>query len=119
MTVDEMPLKLMRLIAANPRVSQRELAGEFGVSLGKVNYCLRALVEKGFVRAVPLRSSRNRAGYRYLLTPDGYAQKALLTGRYLRIKMREYHSLRSEIEQLRREASGKGARPAPARGTQA
>ncbi|MBS0379629.1 MAG: MarR family EPS-associated transcriptional regulator [Proteobacteria bacterium] len=117
MSVDEMPLQLMRLIAANPRVSQRELAGEFGISLGKVNYCLRALVQQGYVRAVPLRNSRNRVAYRYLLTPDGVAQKALLTGRYLRIKMREYETLRSEIEQLRREASGRGARTTPARGT--
>ncbi len=112
-----MPLQLMRLIAANPRVSQRELAGEFGISLGKVNYCLRALVQQGYVRAVPLKNGRNRAAYRYLLTPEGVAQKALLTGRYLRIKMREYETLRSEIEQLRREASGRDARTTPARGT--
>lgn len=104
MLSDEMPLKLMRLIEANPKVSQRDVACEFGISLGKVNYCLRALVHKGWIKASRFKSSRNKVAYRYLLTARGIEQKALLTGRFLQIKMREYETLRGEIEQLRREA---------------
>jgi len=110
MPVDEMPLKLLRLIAANPRVSQRDVALEVGISLGKVNYCLRALVHEGYVRAVRFKNSRNKVAYRYLLTPRGFAHKAVLTARCLRSKMREYESLRSEIEELRRESGPRGSR---------
>jgi EPS-associated MarR family transcriptional regulator len=109
MPSDEMPLKLMRLIEANPKVSQRDVAYEFGISLGKVNYCLRALVHKGWIKAVRFKNSRNKVAYRYLLTPRGIEQKTLLTGRFLTIKMREYESLRAEIEELRRESEARGA----------
>jgi EPS-associated MarR family transcriptional regulator len=113
MPSDEMPLKLMRLIEANPKVSQRDVACEFGISLGKVNYCLRALVHKGWIKAVRFKNSRNKVAYRYLLTPRGIEQKTLLTGRFLKIKMREYESLRAEIEELRRETEARAAvRPA-------
>jgi EPS-associated MarR family transcriptional regulator len=109
MPSDEMPLKLMRLIEANPKVSQRDVAYEFGISLGKVNYCLHALVHKGWIKAVRFKNSRNKVAYRYLLTPRGIEQKTLLTGRFLKIKMREYESLRAEIEQLRRESEARSA----------
>ena len=101
---DEMRLKLMRLFEANPKASQRDVAHEFGISLGKVNYCLRALVEKGWIKAGRFRNSRNKIAYRYLLTPRGIEKKAALTLQFLHIKMQEYESLRTEIEQLRREA---------------
>ncbi len=104
MPSDEMPLKLMRLIEANPRISQRDVAGEFGISLGKVNYCLRALVHRGWIKAVRFKNSKNKVAYRYLLTPRGIEQRAYLTGRFLLIKMREYEALRAEIEQLQRES---------------
>ena len=107
MLSDEMRLKLMRLFEANPRASQRDVAREFGISLGKVNYCLRALVQRGWIKASRFRNSSNKVTYRYLLTPRGIEAKAALTVRFLRIKMQEYESLRSEIEQLRREASGR------------
>ena len=105
MLSDELRLKLMRLFEANPKASQRDVAREFGISLGKVNYCLQALVHKGWIKASRFRSSSNKVAYRYLLTPRGIEQKAALTVQFLRIKMREYSRLRAEIEQLRREAS--------------
>src|SRR6266478_7362467 len=102
MLSDEMRLKLMRLLEANPMVSQRDVAREFGISLGKVNYCVQALMQKGWIKASHFRNSRNKLAYRYLLTPRGIEEKAVLTVRFLRIKIREYETLRTEIEQLRR-----------------
>lgn len=108
--VDEIGLRLMRLLASNPRMSQRDVASAFGISVGKVNYCLKALAHKGWIKANRFKSSRNKAAYRYLLTARGIEQKALLTARFLRIKMREYENLRAEIEQLRREVAERAAR---------
>ena len=102
---DEMRLKLMRLLEANPGITQRDAASAFGISLGKVNYCLNALAEKGWIKICRFKRSRHKANYRYLLTPRGIEQKAALTARFLRIKLREYERLRTEIEQLRREAA--------------
>ena len=107
MLSDEMRLKLMRLFEANPKASQRDVAREFGISLGKVNYCLQALMQKGWIKASRFKNSRNKAAYRYLLTPRGIEEKAALTVRFLQIKMREYETLRAEIEQLRREAASR------------
>lgn len=103
MQSDEIGLQLMRLLEGNPRVSQREVAFRFGISLGKVNYCLNALVHKGWIKAGRFRNSRNKSAYRYLLTARGIEQKALLTAQFLRRKTHEYETLRAEIEQLRRE----------------
>jgi EPS-associated MarR family transcriptional regulator len=100
---DEIGLKVLRLLEANPEASQRDLASEFGFSLGKVNYCMRALVHKGWIKSNRFRNSDKKPAYRYLLTPRGIEQKAALTARFLRIKIREYERLRAEIEQLRRE----------------
>jgi EPS-associated MarR family transcriptional regulator len=110
MLSDEMRYKLMRLLEANPKLSQRDLAREFGISLGKVNYCLQALVQKGWIKASHFKNSQNKVAYRYLLTPRGIEEKASLTVQFLQIKMREYETLRTEIEQLRREV-GHGAPP--------
>lgn len=104
MLSDEMRYKLMRLLEANPQLSQRDVAREFGISLGKVNYCLQALIRKGWIKAIQFKNSHNKVAYRYLLTPRGIEQKASLTVQFLQIKMREYELLRSEIEQLRAEA---------------
>jgi EPS-associated MarR family transcriptional regulator len=101
---DEIHYRLMRLLDANPEISQRDAARELGVSLGKVNYCLRALVRKGWIKATNFKNSNNKAAYLYLLTPRGIDQKARLTVEYLRIKMHEYERLRVEIEQIRKEA---------------
>jgi|SRR5688500_3702086 EPS-associated MarR family transcriptional regulator len=108
MLTDEMRYKLMRLLEANPGMSQRELARELGISLGKTNYCLQALVRKGLVKATNFKNSHNKAAYMYLLTPRGVESKATLTMKYLQIKMREYEALRVEIEEVRREAQRYG-----------
>ena len=96
--------KLMRLLDANPGMSQREVAREMGISLGKVNYCLQALMRKGWIKATNFKNSQNKAAYMYLLTPRGLESKASLTLKYLKIKVLEYEALRVEIEEMRREA---------------
>ena len=104
MLSDEMRYKLLKLLDANPQLSQRDVARELGISLGKVNYCLRALVRKGWIKASRFTNSRNKAAYMYLLTPRGIEAKVRLTLLFLRIKLREYETLREEIEQIRRDA---------------
>lgn len=102
---DDTHYRLLRLVEANPELSQRDLARELGTSLGKINYCLNALIEKGWVKARNFRNSRNKLAYAYLLTPRGIEQKAKITVRFLRRKIAEYEALETEIEQLRREVS--------------
>ena len=102
--MDEIHLRLMKAIQANPQATQRELSETLGVSLGKANYCLRALVDKGWVKAQNFRANPHKLGYAYLLTPSGIDAKARLTVRFLRRKLDEYDILRTEIEELRREA---------------
>jgi EPS-associated MarR family transcriptional regulator len=100
--------KLMRLLEANPQMSQRDAARELGVSLGKINYCLRALVKKGWIKAASFKNSNNKAAYMYLLTPRGLEEKASLTVRFLQAKIKEYEALRAEIRQMQREAAADG-----------
>jgi len=95
--------KLLKLLEAQPQLSQRQLAQELGVSLGKVNFCLKALIEKGLLKATNFRNSKNKLAYMYLLTPNGIEEKASITLRFLKHKMQEYESLEAEIEELRRE----------------
>lgn len=101
--MDETSYRLLRLVEDRPDWSQRELAGELGISLGKVNYCLRALIEKGWVKARNFRDNRNKLVYAYLLTPRGLEQKAQITLNFIRRKMAEYEALGDEIAQLRRD----------------
>lgn len=95
---------LLKTLEKTPDLSQRVLAKRLGVSLGKVNFCLNALVEKGFLKVNNFRNSENKLAYAYLLTPQGVDQKARMTVEFLQIKLREYECLRSEIEELQREA---------------
>jgi EPS-associated MarR family transcriptional regulator len=104
MYTEEMGYKLMRLIEANPELSQRAVARELGVSLGKVNFCLKALVARGWLKATNFKNSNNKAAYMYLLTRRGIREKARLTVRFLSIKMGEYERLRVEIQEMRDEA---------------
>jgi EPS-associated MarR family transcriptional regulator len=108
--------KLMRLLEENPELSQRDLARELGISLGKVNYCVQALVRKGWIKAANFTNSQNKAAYMYLLTPGGVEQKAILAVQFLQVKMAEYEALRVEIKRMRREAKATqaGAREAAA-----
>ncbi len=100
---DETLFKVMRALEANPNTSQRELAESMGMSLGKANYCLKALLDKGLIKVRNFRNSRNKLAYAYLLTPKGVAAKTRLTGRFLKRKVAEYEALRREIEELRKE----------------
>lgn len=100
---DELSLRVLRALATNPELSQRQLAAELGVSLGGVNYALKALVERGFVKADNFRKSGNKVAYLYLLTPQGVAQKASLATAFLGRKLEEYEVLRQEIESLKSE----------------
>lgn len=88
-------------------MSQREIARELGISLGKVNYCLQALIEKGWIKTSNFKSNRNKASYIYLLTPRGIQEKARVTAEFLQIKIREYEALRAEIEQMKQDVDGR------------
>lgn len=103
MPPDELHMTILRRLQAEPQASQRELARETGVSLGKINYALRALIEKGWVKAGNFSRSPNKLAYVYLLTPSGLEAKARLTRHFLAHKMREYDRLRAEIEHLQQE----------------
>lgn len=99
--MEEIHLKVLKQIEQNPQITQRQLAKEMGISLGKANYCLKALLEKGWVKANNFKNSNNKKGYAYLLTPRGIEAKAKLTVSYLRRKVEEYEALRHEIAQLK------------------
>ncbi len=101
---EEAHFKVLRAVDANPSLNQRKLAKELGISLGKVLYCLQALLEKGSIRAQTCKNSNNKIAYTYLLTPQGIDQKAKLTLRFLERKRREYEELRLEIEALSHDA---------------
>ena len=100
---DEIDLHLLREIAADPATSQRSLARRLGVSLGRVNFCLRALADKGLLKANNFRRSDNKRAYAYVLTPKGVDEKVRLTVSFLQRKMVEYDRLQIELESLRRE----------------
>ena len=104
---EEITHKLFTLIEHYPNLSQRELAKEMGISLGKTNYCLKGLKEKGWVKARNFKNSNNKNAYAYVLTPTGISEKAKITVRYLKHKVDEYETLKVEIEKLRQEVSGK------------
>ena len=100
---DERQLKVLRLLEGNPDMTQRQLAETLGVSVGATNYCLKALVGKGWVKLENFQRNPNKLGYLYLLTPRGVAAKAQLTASFLRYKLKEYESLKAEIEDLKSE----------------
>ena len=111
---DELRLRVLRALEANPELSQRQLAQQLGVSLGGVNYALKALIERGFVKADNIRRSGTKVAYLYVLTPKGIAEKSSLATAFLGRKLEEYEVLRQEIEALKGEVgsdeSGKGAK---------
>ncbi|EMJ92115.1 MarR family EPS-associated transcriptional regulator [Leptospira alstonii] len=100
---DALRHKLLRILEENPEVNQREISEILGISLGKVNYCLKALMDKGWIKAKNFKNSKNKLAYAYFLTPMGIEEKALITVRYLKIKMQEYEQIRKEIEELQKE----------------
>ena len=102
---EEISYKLFKLIEEDPNISQRELAKEMGISLGKTNYCLKALMDNGWLKARNFKNSNNKIAYVYVLTPKGLSENAKLTTMFLKRKVREYELLKSEIKQLQREVS--------------
>ena len=100
---EETSLRLMRILEKQPDITQRELAEQLGISVGGINYCLRALTDKGLVKMINFANSKNKFGYIYVLTPTGLAEKASLTRSFLKRKMQEYDALKGEIETLQSE----------------
>lgn len=95
--------RVLRLLEANPDLTQREIAKELGLSTGGINYCLRALIDKGWVKVQNFSESKNKFGYIYVLTSVGIAQKIAITAKFLQRKIREYEDLRNEIDKLTKE----------------
>lgn len=92
--------RVMRALHESPDLSQREIANQLGMSLGGLNYCLNALIDKGFVKLDNFHHSKHKLKYVYILTPAGIAQKMAMTGRFLKRKLEEYEALKEEIEHL-------------------
>jgi EPS-associated MarR family transcriptional regulator len=101
----EITLQLMAHVEQNPQDTQRAIASELGVSLGSVNYCIKALINKGFLKVENFRKSSNKLGYAYLLTPAGLGEKANLTLSFLKRKQQEYNRLEREIAELQEEVA--------------
>lgn len=93
--------KVLHAIQENPTISQRDLANDLNVSLGKVNYCLKALVLKGLVKIENFKKNSNKRAYLYSLTPKGLLEKIELTSIFLNKKMKEFDRLKSEIEKIK------------------
>jgi len=103
---EDTTFRVLHLLQATPDLTQREIAERLGLSTSGLNYCLKALIDKGLVKMQNFSQSKNKFGYVYLLTPSGMAQKAALTSRFLKRKMQEYEALRAEIDALQAEAGG-------------
>ena len=105
MLTDEYRYKILKLLEAHPEMSQRDLAKSLGVSLGKANFCLKALIDIGLIKASNFRNSQNKLAYMYLLTPAGIEAKSGITLRFLKSKIHEYEMLQAEIATLMRETN--------------
>ena len=104
MNTRDIHLDLLRKLESNSEYTQRELSREMGVSLGKVNYCMKKLTEKGWVKLTSFSHSSNKLSYIYLLTPQGIEQKARLTTSFLKTKIEEFEMLSDEINKLKLDA---------------
>lgn len=102
---EETHYRVMRLLQEQPDISQRELADKVGISLGALNYCLKALMDKGFVKLENFQNSKHKFKYAYILTPAGISKKMAMTGNFLKRKLAEYEALKSEIESLKAEVN--------------
>jgi EPS-associated MarR family transcriptional regulator len=100
---DEIQFRVLQRFHRTPEVTQRKLARDLGVSLGSINFCCQALVEKGFVKMQNFSRSQNKLGYVYLLTPSGFNEKSRLAAKFLRRKLAEYEAIQAEINALRSE----------------
>lgn len=102
---EEIHLRVLRFLQKNPHMTQRGLAVELGVSLGRTNYCIRALLERGLIKLQNFQNSRHKLAYSYFLTPAGLAEKSAITARFLKRKLIEYEQLQCEISLLQSEIS--------------
>ncbi|ABM61536.1 MarR family EPS-associated transcriptional regulator [Halorhodospira halophila] len=112
MDTEELHLQVLRLLDDNPHLSQRQIAGELGLSVGKTNYAVRSVIERGWVKAQNFSHSPNKRRYLYRLTPAGVSEKAQLAYRHLQRKRAEHERLMQEIEQLRAEVEAADKTPA-------
>ena len=111
---DDIHYRLLKILKPQPEASQRQLAAALGISLGKINYCIRALLDRGWIKATNFKNCQHKLAYAYLLTPGGVDAKARITARFLKQKIAEYEALKAEIEQLSAEVSAAPTpRPAP------
>ena len=99
-SAQDLRFRVLRLLELNPKLSHREIARSLGVSTGRANYCLNALIELGAIKVKNFRDSKNKLRYAYFLTPKGLAEKSALTGDFLARKLEEYEAIRTEIEDL-------------------
>ncbi len=111
---DDIHYRLLKILAAQPAASQRQLAAALGISLGKINYCVRSLLDRGWIKATNFKNSNNKLAYAYLLTSGGLEAKASIGLRFLLRKMAEYEALEWEIPQLKAEvAAARDHKPGP------
>ena len=110
---EDLRFRALRLLEANPELSQRDLARGLGIGVGRVHYCLKALLDKVLIKYDNFTASPDKRRYAYILTPAGLADKAAITARFLQRKIAEYERLREEIESLRAEAGNASGREAP------
>ena len=106
--MDESQFKALRELEKDSTLSQRDLSKRVGLSVGRVNYIINALLEKGYIKAQRFKNSKNKMGYMYILTPKGISERLVQTQAFLQRKTAEYEQLRQEIEMLKRENNKKG-----------
>ena len=99
--------QLLKSIEQNANLTQRQLSKELGISLGKVNYCLKSLIQKGFVKINNFQNSKHKLQYSYLLTPTGIEEKTKLTIEFLKVKTKEYEVLKEEVERIKNAKTSK------------
>ena len=97
---------ILRIIRKKPKITQRELSNELGISLGKINFCLKSLKDKGLIKIRNFRKSKNKLNYIYLITPKGIAEKTKLTINFMQRKMKEYEELKKEYENQKNKSCG-------------
>jgi EPS-associated MarR family transcriptional regulator len=101
--MSDIQYRVLKVLESNPNISQRDMAKELGISLGKTNYVLKALINRGFVKLNNFKKSNNKIGYAYKLTPEGITNKSKLAKLFLQNKVREFEILKIEIEKLKKE----------------
>ena len=107
----EIRYRLFKLLDDDPNLTQRQMAEQMGISLGKFNYCLNELVKKGFVKINRFKSSDNKAAYMYILTPRGVEEKSKITIRFLKRKMQEFEKIKQQIKEISMDVEDAGYEP--------